>query len=296
MACAELVLGNTGCLSLRGNCIPFYRIREKEWILLDSGSRFVREELDGYLEQNEIRIRAVLCSHAHFDHTENNRYLQEKYGAEIVMTAYDAGTVYDTTALKSCFYSYTVQDNETYNREMLCAADRVLLPGQKQVEVEGAVFRVLSLPGHAASHLGFVTPDGVAYLADSVFSMDQLKAGRLIYMLCWSETLKTLEKVKKFQYDTYILAHYGVVDEIASLAEENIQWFSGELDRIAALCRGEEASLDELVRKISSVYGGALKNYERVRVFERSVRAAVEYLVETKRLSWAIRDGVVVYL
>ena len=40
----ETVYGNTGCLFLTGICIPFYRLGEKEWILLDSGSRFVRGE------------------------------------------------------------------------------------------------------------------------------------------------------------------------------------------------------------------------------------------------------------
>lgn len=45
----------------------------------------------------------------------------------------------------------------------------MILPGQEQVQVCGVQFRILSLPGHAASHMGFVTPDGVAYLADSMF-------------------------------------------------------------------------------------------------------------------------------
>ncbi|MFR4512959.1 MAG: hypothetical protein ACLT4E_13225 [Clostridium sp.] len=66
---------------------------------------------------------------------------------------------------------------------MLCKADQIILPGQEQVQVCGVQFRILSLPGHAASHMGFVTPDGVAYLADSMFDRESLKKGRLFYML-----------------------------------------------------------------------------------------------------------------
>ena len=34
MARFEHVSGNTGCLYLRGNCIPVYCMSEKEWIIM----------------------------------------------------------------------------------------------------------------------------------------------------------------------------------------------------------------------------------------------------------------------
>ena len=49
MARFEHVSGNTGCLYLRGNCIPVYCMSEKEWIIMDSGSRYDREELIRFL-------------------------------------------------------------------------------------------------------------------------------------------------------------------------------------------------------------------------------------------------------
>ena len=39
---AEMIYKNTGCLFLPSICIPFYRITEGEWILLDCGSHFER--------------------------------------------------------------------------------------------------------------------------------------------------------------------------------------------------------------------------------------------------------------
>ena len=65
----EYVLGNTGCLHCGGSCIPFYQIKEGTWILMDSGPFSIRGELDQYLKKHGIEIRAVLCSHAHFDQT-----------------------------------------------------------------------------------------------------------------------------------------------------------------------------------------------------------------------------------
>ena len=290
----RMVSGNTGCLMLPGNCVPFYCIGGKEWILLDSGSRFVRQELSEYLEQNEITVKAVICSHAHFDHTENNRFLQEKYGAEIIMTAYDAGTVHDALALKSCFYSHTAQENESGNGEMLCRADRVLPLDASDVEVCGARFELVPLPGHAASHMGIVTPDNVIYLADSLFTRDALQASRLIYMLSWSLTLKTLEQIKDFHYEKYILAHCGAVDEIKMLAEENICQFTRILEKFQSLCQ-EEGTLEELTRRVIRAGGHVVRRWDKARLYERIVRSMTEYLLEEGKLHMKIRDGIIVY-
>ncbi|MEQ2429097.1 MBL fold metallo-hydrolase, partial [Enterocloster hominis (ex Hitch et al. 2024)] len=82
MARFEHVAGNTGCLSLKGNCIPVYCMTEKEWIIMDSGSRFDRDELIHYLKEHTINIKAVLTSHAHYDHVGNHAVLQEMFGCE----------------------------------------------------------------------------------------------------------------------------------------------------------------------------------------------------------------------
>ena len=219
---AEMILGNTGCLFLPGICIPFYRAAEKEWILLDCGPSSQRENLLGFLDENGIRVRAVLVSHAHFDHVENCACLQQRYGARIVMTAFDGGMTHDALALKACFYSHTVQDNEAYCGQMICRADQILSPDAKETEVCKAVFRLIPLPGHAASQMGIVTPDGVMYLADSLFGPKELEWEKLFYMLDWTEALKTMERIPELSYQAYILAHRAIVrGEIASLAEQN---------------------------------------------------------------------------
>ena len=95
---------------------------------MDCGSRLARTQLAEYLSKNKISVRAVLCSHGHYDHTENNRFLEEEYGAELVMSCLDAGILQDTLSLKTVFYSNTLQDNERECSDMLCKADQMILP------------------------------------------------------------------------------------------------------------------------------------------------------------------------
>ena len=294
MGHAVQVAGKTGCLYLMGNCIPYYAVKEKEWVLMDSGSRLARTELAEYLSENKISVRAVLCSHGHYDHTENNRFLQEEYGAELVMSCLDAGVLQDTLSLKTVFYSNTILDNEREWSDMLCKADQLILPGQDQVKVCGVQFQILSLPGHAASHMGFVTPDGVAYLADSMFDWESLKKGQLFYMLCWSQTLKTLERIKGFGYKKYILAHYGVFDGVKDLAEENIRRFKEILEDLKPLI-SRDITLEQLTAKVINDLGHPVKRLEKARLYERIVRSMLEYLLEQGDVSCYVKDGSVCY-
>lgn len=294
MGYTENVLGNTGCLFLRGSCLPYYCITEREWVLIDSGSRFVRDEMTEYLETHGIRIKAVLCSHGHFDHTENNRYLQERYGTKIIMTPFDAGLLQNEISLKAVFYCYSSSETGLYKKEMICRADQIFEPDQKYVDVDGARFEILDLPGHAGSHKGFVTPDGVAYLADSIFTRDAISKNKLFYMLCWKEALKTMDRVKELHYNRYILAHGGICDEVAELAEENKIHFQQLLDSFEVLCDGT-FTLDELTIRTIHAFGSHADQFEKAYLIKRMVRYMVEYLLDKHRLRQEIQDGIFIY-
>ena len=153
MARFEHVSGNTGCLYLRGNCIPVYCMSEKEWIIMDSGSRYDREELIRFLGENAIRVKAVLTSHAHYDHVGNHALLQEMYGCECVMSAFDAGALRDTVALKSCFYSCTETEIRNHFSDMVCRADRLIEDGAGEILVSGQSPETVCLtPGFPLPH------------------------------------------------------------------------------------------------------------------------------------------------
>ena len=291
---AEMIYKNTGCLFLPSICIPFYRITEEEWILLDCGSHFEREHLMEYLREKRIRVRAVICSHAHFDHIENSRQLQETYGAQLVMTALDAGLVHDGLSLKACFYSHTVQDNEAVRPDMICSPDRILMPDERQVQICGVSFEMLPLPGHAASHMGILTPDGVLYLADSVFSVRELEQEKLFYMLDWTRALETMKRIEGFHYKRYILAHQGVCEEIGELAQENQRRLTGVLEELLALCDGEY-TLEELARRLAQAKNSHVGSVEKARFMERLTRSMTEYWLERGALQIQLRDGIMVY-
>lgn len=294
MARFEHVSGHTGCLYLRGNCIPVYRLSESEWILIDSGSRYDREELLHYLEEHGIRVNAVLTSHAHYDHVGNHRALKIQYGCECIMTAFDGGAVRDTVSLKACFYSCTESEIRRGFSDMVCRADRILGGGEEEVVVSGARFKVLDLPGHAASQVGFVTPDNVTYLGDCLLGIPEVNREKIVYMLDWIRALDTMKAAEGYDGTPCILSHYGVYTDIKTVSAANVRAFEKVLGSMRKILT-PEFFLEEMVKQAVSHFDIPVRSFPKARLMERMVRSLLEYMAEAGELNLDIKDGIIVY-
>ncbi len=68
------IIGNTWCL-YGHQLIPLYRTDSTHCILLDTGASVLRQDIVDTLEQNGLTPIGLLCTHTHFDHFGNARYL-----------------------------------------------------------------------------------------------------------------------------------------------------------------------------------------------------------------------------
>lgn len=142
--------------------MPVYKLTDTDIVLMDTGyAKLDRSALTNLIEDNGFRLRGILCSHAHFDHTGNVRYLQQRYGCQAAAQIIEAGISVNPDAYRANYVALTYGKSHEYFLEECFLADVIIPADADHVDFCGARFGILQLPGHSAGHIGVVTPDGL---------------------------------------------------------------------------------------------------------------------------------------
>lgn len=276
--------------------IPLYRLDAHRCILLDSGLYEQREELEQGLKQAGLTPVGILGSHAHNDHSSNHHYFQQKYHIPVALSMGEAAVCCSIETLKSHFYMNSVPEfmaNERV-RHMEVRSDRIILPEEERIDFCGAVFDIVRTPGHSVEHISTRTPDGVLYLADALLTGEELDNARFPYHFRFSTAIETLERLKTEQAALYLTAHKGVYTDLSDLPERNIRLIQSRADGILELA-DEPLSLSELSLRICRKFHLRSRSKGATALYERNIRAYLEYLQETGRLDSIARDGIFYY-
>lgn len=291
----EQVLGDTWMLETPNSCIPVFRLGPKQLILMDSGqSGDDLKELLAFLHREQLMVRAVLTSHAHIDHTGGHRALRELYGAELIASVFNAAVLENSLGLRAYFYEDTYHEALRHHEQMGARVDRLILPGQRSICIDGAAFQILDLPGHSPEHLGFVTPDGIAYLADLLLSRDQFPTAKLPYTTCCELDFSSKRRAMNMDYPGYLLAHRGYEVQISELAAENLSLWEEKLRLILSQLEEERTLAACIAAVAKELHLGGKSRFVRMAV-GRSVRAMVQYLVDCGLVCRQTRDWVDYY-
>ena len=226
------VLGNTWAAVAATALLPVYKLTDRDVVLIDTGyAKLDRAGLTSLIDANGWRLRAILCSHAHFDHTGNVRYLQQRYGAPAAISLIEAGISVNPDSYRANYVALTYGKSREIFLEECFTADRVIFPQDDHIDIDGARFGVLSLPGHSAGHIGFVTPDGAAYVGDCLIDQHEIDAAKLPTSMFIAKDLDSKAALRTTDYPAYIIAHKQVVTdraELSALIDSNIAFIQRE--------------------------------------------------------------------
>ena len=205
--------------------MPVYKLTERDIVLMDTGyARLDRSALVNLIEGNGFRLRGIICSHAHFDHTGNVRYLQQRYGCQAAAQIIEAGSSVNPDAYRANYVALTYGKSREYLLEECFPADVIIPADAEHLDFCGARFGILQLPGHSAGHIGVVTPDGVAYLGDCLIDEEQIAAAKLPTSMFIARDLESKESLRNLRRPAYIIAHKQVLTDIGPLIDRNIDF------------------------------------------------------------------------
>lgn len=259
--------------------IGLVRLSDTKVCLIDSGSdkdagRKVRQILDAHGWQ----LSAIYNIHSNADHIGGNRYLQAQTGCKI----YAPGIECDFTRhpILEPSFLYGGYPCKEMRHKFLMAQESDAGYLTEDVLPEG--FEIIRLPGHFFDMVGYRTPDQVVYLADCLSSKETLDKYRIGFIYDIGAYLKTLEMVKTLKARMFIPAHAEATDEIASLAQYNIDQVLAVAGKITELCR-EPLCFEEILQKLFTDYGLTM-NFEQYVLVGSTVRSYLTWLKDTGRV------------
>ena len=266
--------------------IGLVRLNDQDVCLIDSGSdkeagRKVRQHLDA----NGWRLVAIYITHSHADHIGGNKYLQGQTGCKI----YAHGVECDFTRhpfLEPPFLYGGFPVNELRHKFLL-AQESEAEPLTPDVLPQG--FELVPLPGHSIDMVGFRTPDDTLYLADSLSSRDTLEKYRVGYIHDVATYLDTLERVKEMTAKLFVPAHAAATEEIATLAQFNIDKVGEVAEEILSLC-AVPATFEEVLKALFDHYDLKM-NFVQYALVGSTVRSYLSWLKESGRLQAEFRDN-----
>jgi len=270
--------------------IGLVKISDTEVCLIDSGNdKDAGKKVRRVIEENGWTLKAIYNTHSHADHIGGNKYLQAQTGCEIYAPGMEQ---YFTCApvLEPAFL-YGGCPGKELRHKFLMAQESDAKPLTEVDLPEG--WEVIKLPGHSFDMVGFRTPDDVVYLADSLSSRETIDKYKIGFTYDVGAYVETLEKVKGMRANMFVPSHTAPMEDVAELAQYNIDKVYEVADKIVDLCENP-ISFEQLLKELFEAYGLAM-TFEQHALVGSTVRSYMTWLKDTGRITADIKENVLVY-
>lgn len=276
----ELIQVSERCYYIQSPAkIGLVKTGENTVVLIDSGNdKDAGKKVRQILEKEGWTLEAIYNTHSNGDHVGGNKYLQSRtcckiyaYGIECDITRHtilSPSFVYGGfpySELRGKFLLAQESDCEYLNCDTL---------------PEG--FEMIPLKGHYFDMVGFRVDD-IVYLADALVSEEILNKYGISFLYDVEEYLNTLERIKNMKARLFIPCHAEPTEDIAPLAQLNIDKVNEVADRIEDICK-EPKSFEIILKELFDLYGLTL-THQQYALVGSTLRSYLSYLKGKGRLT-----------
>lgn len=275
--------GRTGYILSAGCLIPTYILNDREIVMIDSGMQ-EEPEMIRFLRENDISVRAVLQTHLHIDHVCNNNLFIQNFGTEIYAHPSEIWVVHSR---ENMYSQWNLKDPETLDIYYQSYSYHIspLPADDSTISLDGALFKVIQLPGHSLGHVGIVTPDNVLCVGDALLSPYMVKHSKLPYYENLGRALASIRKLQTLDYPCYALAHMEIIQrrDMPGLIRANLAEEKHVNEEILEIIN-DPVPLNDLVTSALyaldiNIHNPQLRDYIWI-----SARRRIEYLGQTGRV------------
>lgn len=290
---AQRICGDTWCVIEPKAIVPYYRLNEKEIILLDSGC-LLQGELEAWLAAQKLRVKAILTTHDHWDHVAAHQALQQVHGAKIYLPKIEAALHATDLGHLTAHANGNLKKIHNFFEPFSYRVDEEIGLEDGVLDVCGVPFSVVHTPGHSVDHVCYITPDQVLYVGDTLMSEELLRRTKLSYAASHEEDIASKKKLRQYDCKAYVLAHGSIEQDIGALIDQNIDYVCRRAEEVWRLIT-EPMSMEHILCKLWRHFALRDGMYYKNLEMGNMIRSLVQYLVSTGRLECRYYDGVDYY-
>ena len=255
-------------------------------VLIDSGNdkeagRKVRQHLD----RQGWTLDAIYNTHSNADHIGGNAYLAKQTGCALYAPGIEAAFTQHPILEPALLYGgYPMK---ALRHKFLLAQESNAQPLTPEHLPAG--FELIPLPGHFFDMIGLRTPDDVVFLADCLSSQATLDKYQISYVYDVAAYLDTLERIKEMQATLFVPAHANATEDIAPLAQYNIDKVNEIAGHILDFCAAPH-TFEEVLQHLFTSYDLAM-TFEQYALVGSTVRNYLSWLLDSENLSANFSDN-----
>ncbi|MCK4920754.1 MAG: MBL fold metallo-hydrolase [Bacteroidales bacterium] len=136
---------------------------EKECLLIDAAcnSKAEFDELEDYIESNDLRLIALANTHGHMDHLSGLKYFKEKYNVPFFLAKEDEFFI-DSAVSHATIFGFQIEQPPHPDKYLV--EGEILELGKERIEL-------LKVPGHSPGSIVFHIPSqGILITGDVLFA------------------------------------------------------------------------------------------------------------------------------
>lgn len=218
---------------------------KNECIIIDSGidENYGRRILK-ILSSNNLKIKALINTHAHADHIGGNKIIYERTNVKIYSSFGEKPFI--ENPLLEPLYLYGAFPPKMLRNKLFMAEPT---PIYDILENDFDGLKIIKIPGHSIDMIGILY-ENVAFIADALFSKEILEKHIIPYHLNIKQAIETIKNLKELKNLLCIPSHGSPSKDIEELIEVNFSTIMKIRNIIIEELNIKNKTIEELIKNI----------------------------------------------
>lgn len=262
-------------------------------ILIDSGlDDSTARKILNLLEKEGLSLGAIINTHSHADHCGGNAYLEQETEAKIYASQLEAGIV-ENPYLEPLYLFSGAKPLADLENKFLRAkdsqVDTIIDDQQEELVINGVEIGIVTLPGHTPNQIGLAV-NGVLFCGDAVFAKGALRKHKILFCTAIREQKETLNWLQRSDYDFYLPAHGKLTQEIAELAQINLEVIEEVEDYLLSRLTSKQTT-EDILQELCSVYEIEITTTQQYYLMKTITMAYLSFLSNTGAIKTKVKEN-----